>query len=301
MTLQQLRYFTTTAETGSFSKAAARLYVTQPSVTHAIRELEAYLDVTLFERRGHMMCLTDAGELFLRYANKALTTLTEGEEELKRFMQSTKGTVTISYFSSLHAYLPYITAKYILKHPEEQTEFQMNMATASGLERDILEGRSQLGISTAPTAHGLQSFPLGEHPLSIIASVHSEFSGRESLSVKELDGKPLIAYTKGCAIRQMTDSFLAAHGSCPQIVNEARFDNLIMGMVADNLGAAIIPIPSGLSSRRIEIIPIQEAMPARTIYLLWAQNHPLPAAALKFRDYMIQNPVNPLDFILENR
>lgn len=74
----------------------------------------------------------------------------------------------------------------------------------------------------------------------------------------------------------------------------------MIGMVANNLGYAIMPIPTGFYSRRIEIIPIEEPLFTRTIYLLWSQNNPLPAPALKFRDYVIHHPVNPLDFIHEN-
>ena len=301
MTLQQLRYFKAIAEAGSFTKAAALLYVTQPNITHAIHDLEEDLGVALFLRQGRSVHLTKAGEVYLRYVNDALASLAAGQEELELHVQGIGGTVTISYLSSLHEYLPYVTSQYLHSNPSSRAEFQMTQATTTQVEQDLLEGKANFGFSTEPKDNRLHSVFLGEHPLSIIVPVNSEFSGRKSLSIKELHGKPYIAYSKICTIRHTTDAFLAEHNCTPEIVAEVRFDNLMVGMVANNLGCAIIPEPTGLCSRKIEVIPIEETMPKRNIYLLWSKTTPLPAAAARFRDYVLENPVNPKDFIFDTK
>lgn len=301
MTLQQLRYFKAIAEAGSFTKAAAMLYVTQPNITHAMHDLESDLGVALFVRQGRSVRLTKSGEVYLRYVNDALAILAAGQEELELHAQGVGGTVTISYLSSLHEYLPYITSQYLHSNPASKTEFQMIQATVPQVEQDLLEGKSIFGFSTQTKDDSLHSVLLGEHPLAIIVPTNSEFAGRKSLSVKELNGKPYIAYAKSCSIRHFTDAFLAEHGCRPDIVAEVRFDNLMVGMVANNLGCAIIPEPSGLFSRRIEIIPIEETLPKRNVYMLWSKTVPLSPAAVRFKDYVKENPVDPKVFVLENR
>ncbi len=299
MTLQQLHYFKAVARTGSFTKAAAALYVTQPNITHAIRELEGDLGVSLFLRRGRAACLTKAGEAYLPYVDQALAALSAGQEEMERQAQGVGGTVTISYFSSLHEYLPYITSQYLHQNPSSKMEFQMTQAAALQVEQDLAEGKSMLGFGTRPGAEGLGAFELGEHPLVIIAPRDWGLGRGEAVSVKALDGKPFVAYSKNCTIRSDTDSFLAAYGVRPSIVTEVRFDNLIIGMVANSLGCAIIPVPSGTLSRRIDVVPIAEPQPPRTICLLWNEGIPLSPAGERFRDYVRENPLKPLDFIKE--
>ena len=275
--------------------------MTQPNITHAIRELEEDLGVTLFLRRGRSVRLTKAGEAYLPYVDKAMAALAAGREEMERQAQGVSGTVTITYFSSLHEYLPYVTSQYLHQNPSSKMEFQMTQAAARQVEQDLIEGKSMLGFATRPKSEGLGSFALGEHPLVIIAPQAWGLGGREQISVKELDGRPFVAYSKSCIIRSDTDRFFAAHGVRPRIVTEVRFDNLIIGMVANSLGCAVIPVPSGPLSRRIDVIPIAEPQPPRVICLLWNEGIPLSPAGERFRDYVRENPLKPLDFIKESQ
>ena len=81
MTLQQLRYVTTVADTGTISRAAQQFYISQPSLTNAIRELEQEVGLTIFHRTNRGVALTPEGEEFLGYARQVLAQIELIEEK----------------------------------------------------------------------------------------------------------------------------------------------------------------------------------------------------------------------------
>jgi LysR family transcriptional regulator, cyn operon transcriptional activator len=105
MTLQQLRYFLTAAEKGSFSAAAESLHMAQPSLSDQIRKLEAELGVALFTRAGRRLVLTEAGRMLRPHAERTLAASEEAVESVKEVRTLTGGTVSFGTFGSAHHYL----------------------------------------------------------------------------------------------------------------------------------------------------------------------------------------------------
>lgn len=90
MNLYQLRYFTTLAQEEHYTKAALKLHITQPSLTHAIHLLEDELDVVLFEKKGRNVVLTKYGKLFLKEIEPILNRLNDSIEILNKFQKEKK-------------------------------------------------------------------------------------------------------------------------------------------------------------------------------------------------------------------
>ena len=105
MTLQQLRYFLTAADHGSFSAAAESLLMAQPSLSEQIRKLEAELGVALFTRAGRRLVLTEAGRMLRPHAERTLAAAEEAVESVKEVRTLTGGTVSFGTFGSAHHYL----------------------------------------------------------------------------------------------------------------------------------------------------------------------------------------------------
>jgi DNA-binding transcriptional LysR family regulator len=105
MTLQQLRYFLTAADKGSFSAAAESLLMAQPSLSEQIRRLEAELGVALFMRAGRRLVLTEAGRMLRPHAERTLAAAEEAVESVKEVRTLTGGTVSFGTFGSAHHYL----------------------------------------------------------------------------------------------------------------------------------------------------------------------------------------------------
>ena len=111
MNLQQYRYVLTIAKVGSFSQAAKELYVTQPSLSSAIKEVEKELDIQLFHRSKSGVCLTEAGSDFLIYAKRILAQVEEMENH---FSLGTKKSFTVvsQHYDFLYEPFAKVTKKF---------------------------------------------------------------------------------------------------------------------------------------------------------------------------------------------
>src|SRR6266487_3976135 len=161
MTLQQLIYFLAAVEHGSFSVAAEALYIAQPSLSEQIKRLENELGVTLFVRTNRRLVLTEAGQLFLPSAQRAVAAAGEAAESVRGIRTLTGGTVAFGTFSTAqHLFLTDLIAEFRARHP--QVRVRVVGLNSSGVALDqgatglacVLCGRKELtggGIGGAPT------------------------------------------------------------------------------------------------------------------------------------------------------
>ena len=105
MTIQQLEYFLATAEHGSFSAAARSLYLTQPSISEQVRQLEAELGIALFARAGRGLVLTEAGRRFRPEAERVLADLDRARDAVAEVRDLRGGTLGFGMFGTASAYL----------------------------------------------------------------------------------------------------------------------------------------------------------------------------------------------------
>ena len=123
MNLFQLRYFVTLAKMQHYTKAAHELCITQPSLSHAISQLEAELGVALFEKSGRNTTLTSFGEEFLLCANRTLATLDSGVSSLQRSAHG-DGLIRLGMLRSLGVdFIPRLASQYLAAHPEHEVRF----------------------------------------------------------------------------------------------------------------------------------------------------------------------------------
>jgi LysR family transcriptional regulator, cyn operon transcriptional activator len=119
MTLQQLVYFLAAVEHGSFSAAAEALYIAQPSLSEQIKRLENELGVPLFVRTNRRLVLTEAGQLFLPSAQRAVAAAGEAAESVRGIRTLTGGTVAFGTFSTAqHLLLTDLVAEFRARHPQ---------------------------------------------------------------------------------------------------------------------------------------------------------------------------------------
>lgn len=132
MNLLHLRYFAELARTQHFTHAAERLCITQPSLSHAIRQLEAELGVPLFERAGRTTTLTCFGEQFLACTQKTLTTLDEGVDELRRAARG-EGLIRLGLLRTLGVdFVPGLAARFLQENPERDFRFTFHTGVTQG-------------------------------------------------------------------------------------------------------------------------------------------------------------------------
>ena len=169
MNLFQLRYFVTLAKMQHYTKAAHELCITQPSLSHAISQLEAELGVALFEKSGRNTTLTSFGEEFLICANRTLATLDSGVSSLQRSARG-DGLIRLGMLRSLGiSFIPQLAARYLASHPEHDVRFTFH----TGSTGDLVNGLSArdydlIFCSMPPETESLDTVPITHEDLVLI-------------------------------------------------------------------------------------------------------------------------------------
>src|SRR6266487_4180688 len=156
MTLQQLIYFLAAVEHGSFSVAAEALYIAQPSLSEQIKRLENELGVTLFVRTNRRLVLTEAGQLFLPSAQRAVAAAGEAAESVRGIRTLTGGTVAFGTFSTAqHLLLTDLIAEFRARHP--QVRVRVVGLNSSEVADAVRDGHLEAGLVALPVDdRGLQ-------------------------------------------------------------------------------------------------------------------------------------------------
>jgi LysR family transcriptional regulator, low CO2-responsive transcriptional regulator len=112
VTFRQLRVFTEVARHLSFVRAAEALHLTPPAVTMQVKELESAIELPLFDREGRKVSLTTAGEYFLVYAKRLLTTLKDADDAMARFRKLEQGVLGVGMVSTAKYFVPRLLTRF---------------------------------------------------------------------------------------------------------------------------------------------------------------------------------------------
>ncbi|MCI9156511.1 MAG: LysR family transcriptional regulator [Lawsonibacter sp.] len=301
MNLRQLYYFKTIAELEHYTRAAEKLYVSQSSLSHAIQEMEAELNVEFFVKRGRNVELTKYGQLFLPYVQKTLETLETGIATLSDYINPNTGTVVMAGFPSLAQFAPNIIVRYVSETNRVDVRLQFNQeATYSQLREQLLAGKVDLIFATKVDDPQVASSYIGEHQLVLLVPLGHRLARHDSADLKELDREDFIAFDSQCQLRSVTDRIFSALNIRPNITMETAQDLIIYGLVAAQHGVSIIPYPLGGVPYNTKVVRIANDIPPRRLYLSWNKEQYLPPAAEYFRDFVIRSGEVFTQFIQNN-
>ena len=287
VTLRQLQYFLAAAETLHFTKAAERLSVTQPTLSHQIAHLEAHLGGTLFDRVGRQVRLTESGGLLKIYADRAIRELEAGRLALSELEGMIRGDLRIGVIQSFsRTLLPSILGGFITKYPG--IRLNIRELTGSEIEQGLAAGTLDLGIAFAPTVlDSAEVEPVLEERLLLVVGPENEFARRKWVRLSELDGKSLVLLGKEFLTRRLIDKYLEGVGARPNVVCETNSMEIMLGAIAESGICTIVP-EHGLRSgdARYRAIPLREPTPVRTSALLWPKHSFRSASARTFGQMM---------------
>lgn len=205
MTLQQLRYITTVADTGTITEAAKQLYISQPSLTNAIHELEKEMGLTIFNRTNKGIFISREGEEFLGYARQVLEQTTILEDKYKKNGGGKKQfcVSTQHYSFAVNAFVDLVK-----KYGQEEYDFSLRETQTYKLIEDVAQMRSEIGIlflndfNEKVIRKILKSSDLEFH-LLFVAKPHVFISRQHPLAKKkiitneELADYPYLSYEQG--------------------------------------------------------------------------------------------------------
>src|SRR6201987_2469055 len=185
MDLSELQVFLMVAKEGSFSRAAERLYRTQPAVSLAIRKLEDSLNQPLFVRGARPVRLTDAGVLLQEYAERLLNLRDEVKKGLMELEGLKRGEMSLGVNeSSIHALLPAV-AKFREAHPGVQV--RLHRMFSRDIPHEVVNYRLDLGaVSYVPRDTQLQATEILKDELTLVVPPKHPLAKRREVEIEEL-------------------------------------------------------------------------------------------------------------------
>lgn len=188
MEFNWLYTFITAAETGNFRRTAEILYISQPSVTVHIKQLEKEVGAQLFLREGKRVKLTEDGKRYLQHAHQLISVYEKGLEDLASFTQGYTSKLTLA-ISPLIAdtILPYVLKRYMNKHPE--TEISVKIIESEQIEQAVMTEEVDIGLSCIQTVNPNLKCDLLYRDGVIFVSAHD---GRDSESAPPLEEEEVL-------------------------------------------------------------------------------------------------------------
>ncbi|MEM7772671.1 MAG: LysR family transcriptional regulator [Cyanobacteria bacterium P01_E01_bin.6] len=277
MDLYQVRYFLTIAETGTFSRAAERLYLSQPSLSAGIKKLEQELGVSLFERGGRRTVLTAAGRSFMEKATVIMDQYQAALHELKGFNDET--TLRIGVLSTMRvAILANLVSTFQQQYPHVTLE--LHDGTLGTLQKDLEQGDIDVALTvlglrgvTEPDLHPdpQASTMLFRQPLMLAAPPSHPFAQRSSIRLADLDGQPFIDRVS-CEFFPKECQILDAANIRPKVVYRASHEEWVISLLQAGLGLCIMPFWRGIPG--IVYLPVSDLDFQRTVGVKWRSPQP---------------------------
>ena len=209
--LVRLKVFIYAAETLSFSEAAKRLHLTQPTISHHIKVLESDLGVDLFERSGSGLHLTEAGRLLLPWAHKLIHQSIEMQDMMSSLQEKIVGHLRIACSTTSGRYLlPQLAGRFHQRHP--WVKMTILSCSPENVVHRLLEEEANLGVlSREESGPGLEIQNFFEDYIILIASADHPWASRQSIEPADLLEAPFILREPTAGTRQVMLTELVKH------------------------------------------------------------------------------------------
>ncbi|TDY03650.1 transcriptional regulator CynR [Thiohalophilus thiocyanatoxydans] len=270
---RSVHYLLAVAEHQSFTRAAEALYVSQPSLSQQIKQLEDLLNIQLLDRTGRHVKLTPAGEVYLHHARRALKELDEAKRAIHELKDLSRGHLRIAmtpitdYLAipllvQFHARYPGITVNTIEMPQNDMKDALVGDHVDIGIAfSSTLTTEGYPGITDSQT--------LFNETLSITFGKHHPLAGKKGpLSKHALEQEPLVLFNTNYAVRSHIDQYCLEHGITPHIAVEATSLSVIIEMIRLGNIATILPDTIACHQHGLESIAILPELPHHTISLI---------------------------------
>jgi LysR family hydrogen peroxide-inducible transcriptional activator len=265
MELHQLRYFCAVADAGSFSRAAEKCHVSQPSLSQQIQKLESELGGRLFDRLGRSVRLTDLGGAFLPRARSVLHELSSAKDELSERLQSEAGPVVIGAIPTV---APYWLAQRLASFSRKFPKVHLTIAeeiTPVLLDR-LRAGSVDLAVLALPIrGHEFDFHPLFSERLFAALPKKHKLSRRPSLQLADLRRDPFLFLRDGHCFRDTAVAACARARLDPRVVFESGHLSSLLAMVGAGMGVSLVPEMAVDKSRPCRFVRIADPQAERTI------------------------------------
>ena len=271
MTIRHLKVFIAVAQTGKMGAAAKELYISQPTVSQVISEIEEQYGVKVFERLSKKLYITEEGRQLLDYARHIITLFDEMERNLNYASthHSLRVGATITVGSCT---LPPIIRRFEENHPTITTQVWVDNTQV--IEGMILESRLDLALVEGEvTSPDLIVHPVMEDELVLICGPCHPFSRRQSVALSELSGQDFVLREPGSGTREQFEILLAQAGIPVRQKWVCHSFDSILAAVSQGQGLSVVSRRlAEQSAKELHILPVEDVKLHRTFNLIYHKN-----------------------------
>jgi LysR family hydrogen peroxide-inducible transcriptional activator len=265
MEFHQLRYICAIAETGSFSRAAERCQVAQPSLSQQVLKLEEDLGAKLFDRLGRSVRLTEAGRAFLPHARSILSQMETARSSVANKCADVRGSVAVGVIPTI---APYLMPRYTTAFAKKYREAKLRIVeeTTPILVESLRDLSIDMAILALPLRHkDLELFPLRTEPLFAVLPKYHPLAANQSLALKDLRGESFVMLRDGHCFRDLSIAACSHARVTPRIAFESGQFSSLFGMVAAGVGISLVPEMAIDRNAGCRYVRLSDARATRTV------------------------------------
>jgi len=279
--LRQIRYFIAICDEGNMSRAAARLFVAQPSLSEQIHKLEQELGLPLFTRLPRRLVLTPAGEAFRLHAARILEEVDLVQTRIDEVSAQSGQKIRVGVLPTLgNRLFPSVIAEFRRSNPGARIELREEISSLSVkhllMDREIDVGVIRLDGKLA--SHLEASFFLREPLVALVPPGHLLMRSGE-ISLQEIADEPFLTLKPGYGLRELVLNVLKKAGVTPNITVEVSQLDFLIGLVEAKMGLTILPKLAVARERNVKQLQISDRHAFRELYLVWRKDIPRESKA----------------------
>ncbi|WP_407208835.1 LysR family transcriptional regulator [Citrobacter sedlakii] len=262
MDIRTLRYFVEVVRQQSFTRAAEKLYVTQPTISKMLKNLEDELNCTLLIRDGRKLLLTDTGRVVFERGLAILAEFRQLEAELGDINHLNKGLLRLG----IPPMVGMLMAGPISLFRQRYPGVELKVAEFGGLtvQQAVMNGELDVAMTALPieAESGLATLPLFNHPLCVLAPRAGQWTTCESVSPETLAEHPLLIYNEDFALSRQLMQLFSERNVKPRIAVRSGQWDFLAAMVQAGVGIAILPEPicERLDKNTLRWIPLESEL-----------------------------------------
>lgn len=284
MTIRHMRIFVEVYQRCSITRAAEALHLAQPSVSLAVKELESYYGIQLFDRIGRKICPTEGAKMFYGYALHIVSLFDEMERHVKNW--DALGTLCIGTSITIGTHiLPVLIKMFQKAYPG--VKVQAVVSNSGDIERNVLNNTIDLGlIETQPEHRDLCPVPFMQDALYAVVARDHPLAERNAVSLAELSEYPFLMREHGSAGREILDACFSAQQLTVQPSMESSSTQAIVSGVAEGLGVAVLPellVERDVRDGLVKTLPLSPQL-KRNLNIIYHKRKYLTPNMCAFRD-----------------
>ncbi len=292
MDLASLQVFLAVVRERSFSRAAERLYRTQPAVSIAVRKLEEWVGQPLLVRGTGAGKLTEAGELLMEYAERMLNLRSEARRSIEDLAGLRRGRLSLGVNeSSIHALLPAL-ARFRRKWPK--VEVSIHRVYSRDIPREILNYRLDIGVASyRPSDEALTAVEFLRDDLAFVVPPGHALARKRAVSIRQLGEENFVAHIVASPYRQRVIQLFAKHRVPLRIGVEMPTIEGIKRFVRMGMGVAIVPrmcVQMEVEDGELIEVRIREMRLRRELYAIFRRDRQLSHPAQAFLQLLRARP-----------